>query len=79
MTCKDCNSDCQQGRLCPHRKEIDLFKSIKSYFTLKKIATGFTDGVSGKTVCYYKDCYGDVWMKDSRWSFFGVKTGQKSP
>lgn len=33
MNC--CNGDCQQGRLCPHRKEIDLSKLlyINSYIS----------------------------------------------
>lgn len=73
MSCKDCDDNCRQGRLCPHRKEIDLFKAIRSYFTLRKIADGWTDAVSGKAVSYYEDCFGDVYMKDSRWSLFKVK------
>lgn len=50
-----------------------MIKKIISYFTLVKVADGWTDGVSGKTVAYYKDRFGDVYMKDSRWSFFVVK------
>lgn len=50
-----------------------MIKWIKSYLSLKKVADGWTDGVSGKTVSYYQDCFGDMYMKDSRWSFFGVK------
>ena len=51
---------------------MKMIKYIKSYFSLKVVGIGFTDAVSGKTVCYYEDCYGAVYMKDSRWSIFRV-------
>ncbi len=51
-----------------------MFKRIKSYFTLKETElAGFTDMVSGKQVRKYRDCYGDLWMKESRWALFAVK------
>ena len=49
-----------------------MIKKIKSYLSLKRTAYAFTDSVSGKAVYYYEDCYGDIWMKDSRWGFFAV-------
>lgn len=33
----------------------------------------FTDIVSGKRVYEYVDCYGDSYMKTSRWSSYAVK------
>lgn len=63
-----------------------MIKAIKSYLSLKRIRDAFTDKVSGKVVCIYKDCYGNEWLKDSRWSFFKVEksethwqTGDKTP
>ncbi len=83
MSCKDCDDMCRQGRDCPHRPTLsdyqmrfyNLIKWFKSYFTLQKVGEGWTDGVSGKTVSYYKDCFGEVYMKDSRWALFRVKVG----
>jgi len=49
-----------------------MIKWIKSYFTLRMTDCLFVDKVSGLTVCSYVDCYGDRWMKDSRWSLFRV-------
>lgn len=34
---------------------------IKSYYA----GHAFVDIVDGRDVFYYKDCYGDVWMKNS--------------
>ena len=51
-------------------------KSIRSYFTLKYTGHAFTDTVSGKGVKYYRDCFGDVWMKESRWGLFRVKKNE---
>lgn len=50
-----------------------MFKAIKSYFTLEQREFMFTDVVSGKSVYKFVDCYGDAWMKDSRWSLFKVR------
>lgn len=50
-----------------------MIKAIKSYFTLKYHYYAFTDVVSGKPVSVYYDCYGDLWLKDGRWSLFRVK------
>lgn len=49
-----------------------MWKAIKSYFTLRYQYNDFRDVVSGKMVAVYSDCYGDLWMKDGRWSFFRV-------
>ena len=50
-----------------------MLRKIKSYLTLKRIGYAFSDSVSGKAVYYYEDCYGDVYMKDNRWSTFAVR------
>lgn len=51
-----------------------MIKRIKSYLSLRSIGRAFTDTVTGKPIYYYMDCYGDVWMKTSKWSLFSVKT-----
>ena len=48
-------------------------KALRSYLTLKRIGVAFYDPIEHLPVYYYKDCYGDVYMKNSRWSFFKVK------
>ena len=50
-----------------------MIKAIKSYFTFRYHYSAFRDVVSGKMVNVYIDCYGDLWMKDSRWALFRVK------
>ena len=50
-----------------------MIRKIKSYFTLKFRYSAFIDVVSGKMVNVYADCFGDLWLKDSRWSLFRVK------
>ena len=52
-----------------------MLKLIKSYCSLKFVRHEFNDKVSGLRVSSYFDCYGDVWLKDSRWSFFRVNKG----
>lgn len=49
-----------------------MIKNIKSYFSLKFQYNSFTDIVSGKRVNVYIDCFGELWLKDGRWSFFRV-------
>ena len=51
-----------------------MLKLIKHYFSLKYVCYSFTDRVSGKSVDIYVDCFGDYYLKDSRWSFFAVQT-----
>ena len=51
---------------------MKLYRYFKSYFTLQYQYDAFTDVVSGKRVAIYSDCYGDLWMKDGRWSLFRV-------
>lgn len=51
-----------------------MFRSIRSYLTLKYVRHAFNDAVSGGSVDVYVDCYGDHWMKSGRWSFFKVRT-----
>ena len=48
-------------------------KSIYSYFTLKLEGFAFNDIVSGNSVYYYIDCYGDRYLKESKYSLFKVK------
>ena len=48
-------------------------KWLKHYFSLKYDDFAFIDVVSRKMVCYYIDCYGKKFMKDSRWSLFEVE------
>ena len=50
-----------------------MIKTLKSYFSLEFRYFAFTDIVSGKSVNAYVDCFGDVWMKDGRWSLFRVR------
>ena len=50
-------------------------KKIRSYFTLKFHYSAFQDRISGKKVCMYVDCFGDLYLKDNRWSFFSVLSG----
>jgi len=52
-----------------------MIKKIKSYFTLTYQYRCFRDVVSGKYVNMYIDCYGDLYMKDGRWSIFAVSKG----
>lgn len=52
-----------------------MIKKIKSYITLEFYYECFTDVVSGKKVNMYIDCFGDLYLKDSRWSFFSVYKG----
>ena len=56
--------------------EWKMLKSLKSYLTLKRTGYAFTDAVDGSPVYYYKDCYGDVWLKNSRWGTFKVKANR---
>ena len=49
-----------------------MIRSIKSYFTLAFHHRAFRDVVSGKMVNVYIDCFGDYWMKSSRWALFRV-------
>lgn len=52
---------------------MKIIREIKSYLTLKYEYQSFRDMVSGKMVSVYSDCYGDLWLKDSRWSLFKVR------
>jgi len=47
---------------------------IKSYFSLKFVETRFTDTVSGKDVNLYIDCFNEKYLKNSKYSFFRVRT-----
>ncbi len=40
---------------------------------MERIGSAFIDSVSGKTVSYYRDRHGVIWLKDSKWSRFKVK------
>lgn len=50
-----------------------MITGIKSYLSLKWQYSAFRDVVSGEMVSVYRDCYGDLWLKNSRWSLFRVK------
>lgn len=51
---------------------------LKHYFSLKFRGFAFNDIVTGEAVFYYEDCFGEIWMKNSRWSFFRVKANHQS-
>lgn len=51
-----------------------MLRMIKSYMTLKFVEFKFTDAVTLKPVYLYVDCYGDKWMKTSRFALFRVKS-----
>lgn len=44
--------------------------------TLERIGYAFTDIVVGKPVYYYRDRDGVVWLKNSKWSTFAVRTNR---
>ena len=50
-----------------------MFKKIRSYFSLTYVMFLFTDIVDGHSVNEYIDCYGDKYMKNSKWGSFSVK------
>ena len=50
-----------------------LIKWFTHYISLEYYEFGFIDVISGETVCYYIDCYGNKFMKDSRWSLFEIE------
>ena len=50
-------------------------EKILSYLTLNFIKQQFRDNVSGKMVSLYRDCYGNEFLKDGRWSFFAIRKG----
>jgi hypothetical protein len=52
-----------------------MLKTIISFCSLRVLKSEFTDTVSGQRVYSYCDCYGEVWLKDSRWSLFRVSKG----
>lgn len=54
-----------------------MIRALKSYFSLVRTGYAFTDTVDGRGVHYYKDCYGDVYLKNSRWGFFKVKASRQ--
>jgi len=50
-------------------------KVIKSYFSLRLVEyCTFMDVVISKPVSTYVDCYGEYWLKTSRWAFFRVES-----
>ena len=46
---------------------------IKSRWTMSKIGISFYDSIGNKVINQWQDCYGDVWLAESRWGF-RVKT-----
>ena len=49
-----------------------MIKYLKSYFSLKYMEYAFKDVVVGRNVNKYKDCFGHVYLKHSRWGLFRV-------
>ena len=52
-----------------------IINSIKSYFTLEFHYKAFYDSIGGKQVNMYVDCFGDLYLKDGRWSLFKIHKG----
>lgn len=52
-------------------------KAIISYLTLKLIGFAFTDIVTGEPVYKYRDCFNEVWLKNSRLAFFRVHVSKE--
>ena len=50
---------------------LQWYKRTKS---LERIGYAFTDVVDGKRVYYYKDREGVVWLKNSKWALFSVRS-----
>lgn len=48
--------------------------SLKRYFSLKLVDFACPDRITSRNVYIYEDCYGDRWLKNSRWSLFAVQT-----
>jgi hypothetical protein len=42
---------------------------IKSRWTMRKTGFAFRDDISWNQVYRWVDCYGDVWLAESRWGF----------
>lgn len=53
-----------------------MIRALRSYFSLVRTGYAFTDTVDGRGVHYYKDCFGDVYLKNSRWGLFKVKANR---
>lgn len=50
-----------------------MLKDIQSYFSLKQLPIPpWRDSVSGDMEFYFEDCFGDVYMKTSKWSLYAV-------
>ena len=50
-----------------------MFKSVVSYFTLKYDSDYALHMGCGKMIKLYTDCYGETWMKSSRWGFVRLR------
>ena len=48
-----------------------IYKVIKSKTSMKVVEHCFIDRCNGRTVYKYKDCYGQMWMAQSK---FGYRT-----
>ena len=55
-----------------------MLNKLKSYFTLKFHYKSFYDHIGGNDVNMYVDCFGDMYLKDGRWSTFSVFKGNIS-
>lgn len=46
-----------------------MYRKLKSRWSMEKTGQSFTDMVSWGVVYYWRDCYGDEYMAESRWGF----------
>ena len=51
-----------------------MIKWLRNTASLERIGYAFTDAVDGKPVYYYRDKDGVVWMKNSKWGLFSVRS-----
>ena len=57
---------------------MQLIKNIKSRLSMEYLGYGFIDMVTGETVNYYIDKYGDCYMATNK-SLFGMRMKTKPP
>lgn len=46
-----------------------MIKNIKSRMSMVETGSSFTDVVTGDSVRFWMDCYGDEWMAVNKWGF----------
>lgn len=55
---------------------MKLIEWLRNTASLERIGYAFTDTVEGKPVYYYRDRDGVVWLKNSKWGTFAVRTNR---